>query len=102
MPNHLHGIMILNRPEGRCADDQKSGFPPRAIGVIVAGHYAAVSVAAVRQVPGLVGPVWQRGFHNQIIRSHAEPLRWQRYIANNLAQRELDRYFNMEVGAAAL
>jgi REP element-mobilizing transposase RayT len=94
MPNHLHGIIALN-----IADDLDS-IVARSIGAIVAGFKAAVSAAAAKQVPsGISRPIWQRGFHDRITRDEAELLRFQEYIANNLAQWELDRHFGKEDSA---
>jgi len=75
MPNHLHGIITLNFADDLVGgDEQKSAFagPSPGIGAIVAGYKAAVSAAAAKQVPSMVGSVWQRGFHDRIIRSEAE------------------------------
>jgi putative transposase len=66
--------------------------PSVGLGAIVRGVKSAVTAAARKERPG-VGPVWQRGYHDRIIRSEAELERFRQYIADNPQQWELDRYF---------
>ncbi len=97
MPNHLHGIIALNLADDLQVGDDLNNIPTRGISAIVAGFKAAVSAAAAKQVDSTISrPIWQRGFHDRIIRSEAELRRFREYIANNPAQWELDRYFGKE------
>ncbi len=100
MPNHLHGIVILNRLEDSPGETERVGrfvAPATGLGAIVRGFKSAVTAAA-RKVQPDVGQVWQRGFHDRIIRNEVELEKFRRYIANNPLQWELDRYFK---GAAS-
>jgi REP element-mobilizing transposase RayT len=58
----------------------------------VRGFKSAVTAAARKERPEM-GPVWQRGYYDRIIRSEAELERFRRYILDNPKQWELDRYF---------
>jgi len=95
MPNHLHGILILNLPEDGAAGTKQVGqfvAPSVGLGAIVRGVKSAVTDAARKERAG-VGQVWQRGYYDRIIRSEVELERLRRYIADNPQQWELDRYF---------
>jgi len=97
MPNHLHGIIALNLADDLQVGDDLNNIPTRGISAIVAGFKAAVSAAAAKQVDSTISrPIWQRGFHDRIIRSEADLRRFRESIANNPAQWELDRYFGKE------
>ena len=99
MPNHLHGILILNLPEGGPRGEGRVGrfvSPSAGLGAIVRGFKSAVTATARREQPGEMVPMWQRGFHDHIIRDEAQLGRFRRYIADNAQQWELDRYFQRE------
>jgi putative transposase len=67
------------------------GPRPRSIGAIMAGFKAAVTkrINVRRGTPGVF--VWQRNYHEHIIRNDAELARIQRYIQENPQQWSLDR-----------
>ena len=95
MPNHLHGILILNLPEDGPNGKERVGrfvTPSVGLGAIVRGVKSAVTAAARKERSG-VGPVWQRGCYDRIIRNEAELERFRQYIVDNSQQWELDRYF---------
>jgi len=100
MPNHLHGILILNLPEEGTSGKERVGrfvAPSVGLGAIVRGFKSAVTSAARKERPGM-GPVWQRGYYDRIIRSEAELQRFRQYMAHNVQQWELDRYFAPTMG----
>ena len=72
MPNHIHGILILNPAE-----------PPDniALGAIVGGFKSAVSREV--NVIGLAGFGWQERFHDRILFDDHAIDRVRRYIQNN-------------------
>lgn len=79
MPNHLHGIVALmnagNTP-GRPTPDGSTPCaptrPPRSLGSFIAG-YKAATTRQINEVRGLPGaPVWQRGYHDRVIRNEDE------------------------------
>lgn len=100
MPNHLHGIIILNLPEDRPGGKERVGqFVAPSVGLeaIVRGVKSAVTAAARKEL-SWTEQVWQRGYHDRIIRSEAELERFRQYNAHNPQQWELDRYFEREAG----
>jgi putative transposase len=109
MPNHFHGIVIIT--DGRGADhfqgDQpvaptidvsartdggnRAGPPSGSIGALMAGFKSAVTkrINILRGMPGV--PIWQRNYHEHIIRDENSLARIRRYIADNPRQWALDR-----------
>jgi hypothetical protein len=67
------------------------------LGAIVRGFKSAVTAAARKEGAG-VRPVWQRGYHDRIIRDEAELERFRQYIVDNPQQWELDQYCVKEAG----
>jgi putative transposase len=98
MPNHLHGIVILNLVEARTSirveDDGLPPAPVRTLGAIVRGFKSAVTARTRRCQPPVDEPIWQRNFHDHIIRNYGELEKYREYIHNNAKQWELDRYHN--------
>jgi REP element-mobilizing transposase RayT len=89
MPNHLHGILSI-RPDGwqrgaEESDGRPHGPSSGSLGAIV-GVYEATATKRIRALPGWEGAVvWQRGFHDRIIRDDAELARARAYIHANPA-----------------
>lgn len=81
MPNHMHGIIVL--PDANTIP----------IGRVVGAFKAAVTRDINRQ--SQAAPfIWQRGYHDHIIRNEAD---WQRiveYIANNPARWSEDTFYS--------
>jgi putative transposase len=73
MPNHLHGILWLTRA---------GQAPP--LQTVVGSFKSGVSRRAGR-------PVWQRSFHDRVIRNEAELVAYRDYIAANPVNWALDR-----------
>jgi putative transposase len=114
MPNHLHGIIIINNPvgtHGRASLHETNsngvevGGPlqrkPRSLGAFVAGFKSAATkrINALRGTPR--APVWQGRFHDHIIRNDVDLHRIRTYIANNLLQWALDEENPENRGKAA-
>jgi len=70
MPNHLHGILVFDEPRAGHA---------RPLQVVLGGFKAAVSKQ-------LATAVWQRGYHEHIIRNDRDWLACVAYIDANPAQ----------------
>lgn len=94
MPNHVHGIIWLDGGSSSNSAasltplrmSQNTGHPivePGSLGAIVRAFKSssAQRVNAVRKTPKR--PVWQRGYHERIIRSDSELERVREYIRNN-------------------
>ncbi len=97
MPNHLHGILVLNDNTG--VSHEKPGATHRvaptgpqtgSVGAIV-GQYKSIVTKRINKQRGTPGhPIWQRNYHEHIIRDEDELNRIRFYIANNPAQWDSD------------
>ncbi|HUW05769.1 MAG TPA: transposase [Williamwhitmania sp.] len=94
MPNHIHGIVrLLGRGEldspnkqGVCDTPLRS--PSQTIGAIVRGYKSSVT----KQL-GLLGfneKIWQRNYHEHIIRDEQSYMKISDYIINNPANWDRD------------
>jgi REP element-mobilizing transposase RayT len=99
MPNHLHGVLILNGVE--IADSRPSRRAPTAEGVApmrevkpvgrLVGAFKTVSTNRIKQMRGTPDAhVWQRNFYDRVVRSEGELNRIRKYIADNPAMWEQD------------
>ncbi len=95
MPNHFHGIIILDvpsKPVGAQHAAPQFTTPGHAnvmsgsLGAIVRSFKSAASkrINEIRNDPG--GPVWQRNYYERIIRNDHELERIREYIVNNPLQ----------------
>ncbi len=69
MPDHVHGILVL-------AD------PVLTLGQVV-NLFKGAATTAIRAAGDRIGSVWQRGFHDRVIRDVAEWHSIRRYIRDN-------------------
>ncbi len=102
MPNHVHGIVWITEPVGAHgrAPQHATGrapFPtlqrkPRSLGAFVAGYKSAVTkrINISRNTPN--APVWQRNYHEHVIRNETALDAIRTYIANNSFHWAADRY----------
>ena len=87
MPNHIHGIVIINGSRLRSGPRAHGRAPlhrqGRSLGALVAGFKAAVTsrINRLADTPG--APLWQRGYYEHIVRSNEELARIRQYIAEN-------------------
>ena len=91
MPNHMHGIIIIENNPGKRISGAPDAFGKPAAGslaTIVRTYKAAVSRLANRA--GLSFR-WQKGYYEQIIRSERALSVIRRYILNNPAKWHRDR-----------
>jgi len=82
MPNHIHAIIALNNCD-KAGQSPAATISSPSLSVIVGEwiSYSTNLVNAMNQTPGKT--LWQRGFHDHIIRSKDE---WQQislYITSN-------------------
>jgi REP-associated tyrosine transposase len=81
MPNHIHGILFFDEaPEG-----QHGLFET----VRALKTFSARRINKLRNQPG--NPVWQRGYHEHVVRNDMALDQIRRYIANNPARWQYDR-----------
>ncbi len=108
MPNHIHGIIIIGTSVGATGPvahkKEQDNSVNRAthqvaptktlvsgsLGAVV-GQFKSKSAKRINVMRGREGvSVWQRGFHDHIIRNDADLHRIRTYIANNPLQWALD------------
>jgi putative transposase len=91
MPNHLHGILVINeslasiRPAGLVAA-AAHGPMSGSLGAIV-GQFKALTTKrlnAMRRSPGI--RVWQRNYYEHVVRDDTDLERLRAYIAANPAR----------------
>jgi len=72
MPNHVHGILVLVR----------AGHAPPLQTVV--GSFKSAAAGEVNRVGGTPGAaVWQRGYHDHIVRDEEDLERIRDYVATN-------------------
>ena len=108
MPDHVHGILIINNPAyPRHRDDTKSRTilnvpnitkPPKIpkLGDIISAFKSKTTVEYIRGVhqhgwPPFRQRLWQRSYYDRIIRNQRELMLARRYIEENPLKWHLDR-----------
>jgi REP element-mobilizing transposase RayT len=89
MPNHVHGIIIINHDDdvetnGRSSLQQKQfSMQPKSIPSFIAGFKSSATkrINIARNMKG--NPVWQRNYYERIIRNEKELHQIRAYIHNN-------------------
>lgn len=81
MPNHVHILLSLVVSDGRMVS-----APTKSIGTIIGQMKRSVSKMAGFSL-------WQKGFHDHIVRNRADYLRVWNYIENNPTCWEEDCYY---------
>jgi putative transposase len=92
MPNHVHGIITIDIPDVYDPDIYRDE-DRRSLTEVVRGFktFSARQINAVRDTRGQ--PVWQRSFHDHIIRSEKSFGAIRSYITQNPALWDKDTYF---------
>ena len=98
MPNHFHGILIINDRGGtiqrrgvlQYAPTNAFRSPSQTIGAMVRGFKSAVTkqINRSRNTPGYT--IWQRNYYEHIIRNEKELNTIREYIINNPVKWDLD------------
>lgn len=90
MPNHLHGIIILNNPDVetpyKASLQQKQ---PPTLGIVINGFKGAVTRWCNKN--GYSNFKWQSRFYDRIIRNDMELYKIRNYIEQNPLRWELDK-----------
>jgi putative transposase len=90
MPNHLHGIIIIDDDDGRGAS-RRTPTKRKPLGQLV-GAFKTVSTKRINQIHDNAGTLfWQRGFYEHIVRNERELDAIRQYITDNPLKWELDR-----------
>lgn len=100
MPNHVHGIIIINDDDSRMDESFRTGDQPslgtgaarcaptiaptsHSLAAIVRAYKSAVT-KRINEINGTPGtPIWQRNYYEHIIRGEADFARIREYIMNN-------------------
>jgi putative transposase len=95
MPNHLHGIVIINNPVGAYSHTPLRPIfksPSRTLGAIIRGFKASstLKINIYRNTPRL--PVWQRNFYEHVIRNDNDLYDVRKYIQENPTTWDDDKY----------
>ena len=99
MPNHMHGIIIINESPINCPPEPdllvefKPTFksPSKTIGSIVRGYKAAVTSQI--NGPDVKDLIWQSNYHEHIIRDEKSYQFISNYIVNNARNWRQDKFY---------
>ena len=96
MPNHWHGIIHISRPAGEHWDENRiEAFGPSkkdTLATMMKGMQSAITSFARRELDW-EGKLWQRGYHEHVIRDDQDYDRIETYILDN-TRRWKDDCFN--------
>jgi REP element-mobilizing transposase RayT len=97
MPNHLHGLIVIGNTTGKgtrlrvaAEGEGPAGPPPSSIGAIIGQFKSAVTRRSAPSHAAHDYTIWQRNYHEHIVRSDKALQHLREYVANNPAQWELD------------
>lgn len=95
MPNHIHGIIVLRDSLGtlqRAPTTERFGRPTSDSIPTIIRLFKSVTTKRINELRSTpAAPVWQRNYHEHIIRNEESLTRIRQYIADNPAQWESDR-----------
>jgi len=89
MPNHVHGMIVIHEPVGAQQQSHRryaaplQNVAPGSLGAIVRSFKSASTkrINLPRETPGNV--LWQRNYHEHIIRDEADENRIRAYVIAN-------------------
>ena len=92
MPNHVHGIIVINKPQNEQKEWQTNQFGPQSqnLASIVRGYKVAVTIASRSFAPLFE---WQPRYHDHVIRNEKSLHRIRHYINTNIENWEADRFY---------
>jgi REP element-mobilizing transposase RayT len=96
MPNHLHAILFIHGRGTACRAPTQVRFGnpvPGSLPTVVRSFKSAVTKLWRAEAPYSKGDIWQRGYFEKGIRSEHSLAIFRRYIQQNPAKGERDRYF---------
>ena len=91
MPNHLHGIVMIEQEPASCQSpphapgERLRGVPRRSLGSFVIGFKSAVT-RRVRKKDRGNASLWQRNYYEHVVRSEEELNKVREYILCNPAR----------------
>ncbi len=99
MPNHIHGIIILEAAEQSIQIDKKYGFETterwghRSLPGIIRDFKSVTTRLYNKLAIGQKNSLWQKSYYDHIIRSESELQKTREYIYNNPRQWNFDKYY---------
>lgn len=99
MPNHLHGIIIIDSDLGYKAfdDNYQPGIKPRSISSVVRSYKSSVTKFCNENYKNFDffprKTIWQENFYEHVIRNERNLATLQEYIVNNPLRWELDSLY---------
>jgi putative transposase len=99
MPNHLHGIVMITRPD-EPQDFNKYPLPPqglpiqmkpRSLSSLIVGFKSATTRQINHCRSALGTPVWQRNYYENIVRDQRSLQNFCKYIRNNPKSWNIDQ-----------
>jgi REP element-mobilizing transposase RayT len=95
MPNHVHGIIVLESPNPVGAGSKPAqAFTPLPEVIRQFKTFSARKINALRESPG--EPLWQRSYYDHVIRDDEDYLRIWQYIDTNPARWIEDKYYTAQ------
>jgi REP element-mobilizing transposase RayT len=92
MPNHVHAIIVIAREAVRARDNVGATHasplrprgPKRQSVAAIAGSFKSASTKRINQMRGTPGlPLWQRNYHEHVVRNEHGMKRIREYILTN-------------------
>jgi REP element-mobilizing transposase RayT len=80
MPDHIHGILLFNKPDTKSWQPNKAGPQSGNLGSVIRGFKAGVKAFATKEE---IDFMWQPRFYDRIIENEDELKRIRKYIQNN-------------------
>lgn len=92
MPNHVHGILFINKPDKSDWNSNTFGTQTRNLASIIRAYKASVKRFANQND---IEFEWQSRYHDRIIRDFNEFSNIQEYISNNPQKWANDEYYSI-------
>jgi putative transposase len=89
MPNHVHGILFIDKPDKTSWEENKFGPQRNNLGSILRGYKSSIKTYATINA---IEFLWQSRYYDRVIRNEKEYLNIKEYIRNNPDQ----WYLNVE------
>lgn len=80
MPNHLHGVLFINKPEKYTWEHNRFGAQSRNLASVIRGYKASVKKHATLNN---IEFEWQPRYHDRVIRNEEEYANIRQYISRN-------------------
>ncbi len=94
MPNHVHGILVIDRPVEAFIRRAPARDAPTTttLGAVVGAYKSLTAVEYARSAPTTIRPrLWQRNYYEHVIRNDESLNEIRQYICDNPAQWSFDR-----------